>query len=218
MKRSRRSQDDRAAASSTARPGSNPPVPVVWGISATIDRFTAAMEGETADRTDYPHVEVDIDKVRASGLVKDEIGLDEPDEKGTFATTLLREAVRATLDFERRWAAYSAAEDEPDVLPVMVVQVPDKASEDKLAEMVVGDRLGVAGPGPDAIAHVFGEHERASCSGRAPSSGCTPSRSRTTPTSGSCSPRKPSPRAGTAPVPRCSTASGRPRTPPTSPR
>ena len=63
--------------------GSNPPVPVVWGISATIDRFTAAMKG-ILGRTEYPFVEVDIDKVRASGLVKDEIGLDEPDESGTF--------------------------------------------------------------------------------------------------------------------------------------
>ncbi len=46
--------------------GSNPAVPVVWGISATIDRFTKAM-GETKDRTVYPHVVVDIEKVRASG-------------------------------------------------------------------------------------------------------------------------------------------------------
>ena len=66
--------------------GSNPAVPVVWGISATIDRFTKAM-GEIRDRTVYPHVVVDIDEVRASGLVKDEIGLDQPEEKGTFSTT-----------------------------------------------------------------------------------------------------------------------------------
>ncbi len=52
----------------------------------------------------------------------------QPDEKGTFSTTLLREAVKATLSFEQRWAAYSASEGEPEVLPVLVVQVPDKAS------------------------------------------------------------------------------------------
>ena len=89
--------------------GSNPPVPIVWGISATIERFRSAMEGAT-DRTDYPPVQVDIDKVRASGLVKDEIGLDEPDEKGSFGSTLLREAVQATLDYQQRWTAYSAAD------------------------------------------------------------------------------------------------------------
>ena len=106
-------------------------MPIVWGISATIERFTGAM-GEVTDRTSYPNVAVDIERVRASGLIKDEIGLDQPDEKGTFSTTLLREAVKATREFEERWAAYSAAEGEPEVLPVLVVQVPDKASDAKL--------------------------------------------------------------------------------------
>lgn len=82
-------------------PASNPAMPIVWGISATIDRFTRAM-GEISDRTSRPNVVVDIERVRASGLVKDEIGLEQPDEKGTFSTTLLREAVRATRGFEER--------------------------------------------------------------------------------------------------------------------
>lgn len=137
---------------------SNPPVPVVWGISATIDRFTKAM-GETPDRTGYPHVVVDIEKVRVSGLVKDEIGLEQPDEKGTFSTTLLRDAVKATRTFEERWAAYSAAEGEPDVLPALVVQVPDKANEAKLIELVSVIESEWSDLKPDAVAHVFGEHE-----------------------------------------------------------
>jgi type III restriction enzyme len=139
-------------------PGSNPPAPAVWGISATIDRFTKAM-GETPDRTGYPHVLVDIDKIRASGLVKDEIGLEQPDERGTFSTTLLRDAVRSTRSFEERWAAYSAAEGEPEVLPALVVQVPDKANEAKLGEMVSVIESEWPDLKPDAIAHVFGEHE-----------------------------------------------------------
>jgi hypothetical protein len=57
--------------------------------------------GEAKDRTTYPHVVVDIEKVRASGLVK-EIGLDQQDEKITFSTTLLREAVKTTRDFDSR--------------------------------------------------------------------------------------------------------------------
>jgi hypothetical protein len=102
--------------------GSNPAVPVVWGISATIDRFSKAM-GEARDRTAFPHVVVDIDKVRASGLVKDTIGLDQPDEEGTFSTTLLRDAVKTTRDFESRWAAYCIEAGEPPVLPALVIQV-----------------------------------------------------------------------------------------------
>ena len=147
-------------------PGSNPPIPVVWGISATIDRFTAAMQGVT-DRGTHPFVEVDVDKVRASGLVKDEIGIDEPDEVGTFSTTLLREAVKATREYERRWAAYSTDQDEAEVLPVLVVQVPDKASDAKLSELIEVVESEWPGLGANAIAHVFGEHERRHLGGRA---------------------------------------------------
>jgi len=138
--------------------GSNPPVPIVWGISATIDRFSRAM-GEVTDRISRPNVVVDIARVRASGLVKDEIGLDQPDEKGTFSTTLLREAVKATRSYEERWAAYSAAEGEPQVLPVLVVQVPDKASDAKLIELVSTIEEEWPGLAPRAIAHVLGEHQ-----------------------------------------------------------
>ncbi|MGI8829912.1 MAG: DEAD/DEAH box helicase, partial [Candidatus Limnocylindria bacterium] len=140
------------------QPGSHPPMPIVWGISATIDRFNRAM-GEITDRTTRPNVEVDIERVRASGLVKDEIGLDQPDEKGTFSTTLLREAVKATRMYEERWGRYSAAEGEPEVLPVLVVQVPDKASAAKLGEVVATVEEEWPELGPRAIAHVFGEHQ-----------------------------------------------------------
>jgi hypothetical protein len=149
----------------SGEPGSNPPVPIVWGISATIDRFTAAMKG-ISGRTEYPYVQVDLDKVRASGLVKDEIGLDEPDESGTFGTTLLREAVASVRDFEQRWAAYAAAEGEPEVLPVMVVQVADKSTPEKLADLMSVIQSGWGGLGPDAAVHVFGEHETIDLPGR----------------------------------------------------
>ena len=124
------------------------------------------MQGAT-DRTTYPFVEVDIDKVRASGLVKDEIGLDEPDETGTFGTTLLREAVKATLEYERRWAAYSAEQDEAEVLPILVLQVPDKASDAALTELLEVIESEWPDLTPNAVAHVFGEHDRLHLGGRA---------------------------------------------------
>lgn len=138
--------------------GSNPPVPVVWGISATIDRFVTAM-GEAPDRMALPHVAVDLARVQQSGLIKDAIGLDQPDERSWVATTLLRNAVLTALDFERRWAAYSLEAGEPEVLPVLVVQVPDKADERKLAELLQVVESAWPGLGPRAVAHVFGEHE-----------------------------------------------------------
>jgi type III restriction enzyme len=140
------------------QPGSNPPVPVVWGISATIDRFNAAMSG-ISDRTVLPAVAVDLAKVRASGLVKDQLVLDEPAEVGTFGSTLLREAIQSALDYEKRWTEYAQAEHEPGVLPILVIQVPDKASETKLAELIgVLDSQWPA-LGPDAVVNVFGEHK-----------------------------------------------------------
>ncbi|MGH9166206.1 MAG: DEAD/DEAH box helicase [Acidimicrobiales bacterium] len=137
---------------------SNPAVPVVWGISATIDRFRTTMAG-ISDRTTLPPVEVDLAKVRASGLVKDQILLDEPAESGTFGSTLLREAIESALDYEKRWAEYADAEHEPAVLPILVVQVPDKSSEAKLAEIVGVVDSQWPGLGPDAVVNVFGEHK-----------------------------------------------------------
>jgi hypothetical protein len=138
---------------------SNPPVPVTWGISATIERFTTAMAG-TKDRTTYPPVAVDVDKVRASGIVKDQIDLDEPDESGSFSATLLRAAVDATLEFGRRWADYAHAEtNEPLVLPVLVVQVGDKPSDAQLAELVSIIESQWPSLGQHSMVNVFGEHE-----------------------------------------------------------
>ena len=116
-------------------------------------------EDLSGERDQFANVEVDSDKVRASGLVKDEIGLDDPDEPGTFSTTLLREAVRDTLEFERRWHAYCETENEPAVLPVLVVQVPDKVTDLGLAETLAVIESEWSGLSPDAVAHVFGEHE-----------------------------------------------------------
>ena len=138
--------------------GSNPPVPTVWGVSATIERFNTTMSGMD-ERTMLPAVNVDLAKVRASGLVKDQIQLDEPIETGTFGTTLLREAVASTLDYQERWKRYAEQESEPQVLPILVVQVPDKASDSKLAELVGVIESAWSGLGPDAVVNVFGEHK-----------------------------------------------------------
>jgi type III restriction enzyme len=75
-------------------------------------------------------IEVDVDRVRASGLIKDEIGLDEPDEKGAFGSTLLREAVTrlpSTTTVAGRDYAATEGRTRLRSLPVLVVQVADKA-------------------------------------------------------------------------------------------
>ena len=139
--------------------GTNPsvPAPVVWGISATTDRFTKAMERH--ERTIYPAVDIDIDKVRASGLVKDQIELDEPSGSGTYSTTLLRAAAEKTLEFERLWADYASEHQERTVLPILVVQVPNKPSHVYLAELISVIEQTWPILGPDAIVNVFGEQD-----------------------------------------------------------
>jgi type III restriction enzyme len=63
--------------------------PIVWGISATVQRFNDAIAG-MQDRSTLPNVVVDSKKVQDSGLLKDTINLDVPDETGDFSTVLLR--------------------------------------------------------------------------------------------------------------------------------
>ncbi len=138
--------------------GANPPAPVVWGISATIERFQAAMSEVGNGRTRHPAVAVDIDKVRASGIIKDQIDLDDPEETGQFTTTLLRGAVDATLDFDARWAAYAESENEPLVRPALVVQLADKPTDAHLRELVAVIESQWPGLDKHAIVNAFGEH------------------------------------------------------------
>ena len=65
--------------------GSVPGVPIVWGISATVERFDEATRG-MQNRSTLPSVVVDAAKVQDSGLLKDTINLDIPNEAGDFAT------------------------------------------------------------------------------------------------------------------------------------
>jgi type III restriction enzyme len=137
-----------------------PAAPIVWGISATVQRFIDAMSAAQAEgRITYPAVAVDAKEVQESGLLKDTIVLDFPDEKGAFETTLLRRGLREMREISELWAAYAEQEDVPDpVLPLLVLQVPNTPKQRELATLleVIGEEW------PDAlddgIANVFGEH------------------------------------------------------------
>lgn len=105
--------------------GENPAMPIVFGISATLDRFTKAMEKSTS-HTKRPNIEVDPKHVQESGLIKTAIHLDIPDEQGEFTTTLVRDATLDFLDVNKRWGAYAASQGIDPVSPLMVVQIPNK--------------------------------------------------------------------------------------------
>jgi type III restriction enzyme len=136
-----------------------PAMPIVFGISATVDRFTQAM-AQIKDRDTLPSVEVDAALVQASGLLKDDIVLVIPEEAGAFDTTLLRDAVRRIRRSTAAWETYSREQGFPDaVAPLLVVQVADKPTDDHLRTVV--DVIHTEWPGlrPENIAHVFGTHK-----------------------------------------------------------
>lgn len=140
--------------------GGVPPVPVVWGISATIERFTTAMQGAQG-RTSYAPYEVSPALIQESGLLKDDIVLDFPAEAGNFDTVLLKRGAQKAKQSTEAWAIYLAAQNEPvdRVVPLVVVQLPNKPGDELL--MAAIDTMFEAWPEleRDAIAHVFGEHK-----------------------------------------------------------
>jgi type III restriction enzyme len=156
--------DDRAAKQTIVKRlinGANgvPPVPVVWGISATIERFTDAMK-DAEGRFAYPNYEVDAALIQESGLLKDDIRLDFPAETGSFDTVLLKRATRKIKDATTAWADYAAGQDNPadKVSPLLVVQVPNTPSDDLLLSAVDTVRDEWPELAADGIAHVFGDH------------------------------------------------------------
>ncbi|GAA4045759.1 DEAD/DEAH box helicase family protein [Agromyces indicus] len=138
-----------------------PPMPIVWGISATVRRFEEAMQAAQVQDTRIRLRTVAVDPVRIqeSGLLKDSLELEFPEETGEFNTVLLRRGVRHVKEMTEAWAAYSAAQREPEpVVPLLVLQVPNKPDPEAMARAldVIFDEWRELPP--DGIAHVFGEH------------------------------------------------------------
>ena len=136
-----------------------PGVPVVWGISATVERFNQAMEAAQG-HTRLPDVKVDVTRVQESGLLKDTVALDIPGEAGDFDTVLVRRAADKLRESTNAWAEYASQQEnlEP-VLPLMVLQVPNTPNPND-----IGNALHtILQQWPDlpetAIAHVLGDHK-----------------------------------------------------------
>ncbi len=136
-----------------------PPVPIVWGISATVERFDVAM-AKAENRTSHPPVVVDPERVQESGLLKDDIRLEFPLEAGRFDTVLLARATRKAKRATELWRAYAQREGATAeaVVPLLVVQVPNKPSDQLLLSACATIRETWPELKPDAMAHVFGEH------------------------------------------------------------
>lgn len=143
------------------------PIPIVWGISATIDRFTDAMKEAASDgRTTLPPVSVDPARVQQSGLIKDVIALDIPAESGNLDTSLTRRAARKLQESAKRWSRYLTEQRElpgetsaEKVVPLLVLQIPNTENPDDVGlwldtiQSELGDLTSVG------VRHVLGDHK-----------------------------------------------------------
>lgn len=137
----------------------HPPAPVVLGISATPDRFQAAMQA--ADRT-MRVVEVKAGDVRESGLLKDRILLRSLGESQAADNTMLALAVEDLKRFDEAWRTHHETTGDRRVEPLLVVQVEQGLSpakeEARLAEILAVMESTWPALSGYAVAHSFGDH------------------------------------------------------------
>jgi type III restriction enzyme len=140
-----------------------PPIPIVWGISATIAHFETAMqEAEaTKNRRALPPVVVDPVRVQESGLVKDTLVLDIPDEAGNFDSVLVRRAARKLKDSTDRWADYARSQGLIEtVQPLLVLQTPNTPSPDDVGialDTIFDEYSDLTA---SSVRHVLGDHSK----------------------------------------------------------
>jgi hypothetical protein len=146
-----------------------PAVPVVWGISATPQRFLDLIAN--TDRARF-RCDVSPEEVRASGLIKERTKAEFAGERQTDAMALFPEAVKrwwqSTADWENYHRQYPTRE--AVVVPAFVVQVENvggqEVSATDLAKAITAITE-VAGPLPDdAFAQSFGEHSNVAIGSR----------------------------------------------------
>jgi type III restriction enzyme len=138
--------------------GGVPGIPVVWGISATVERFNKAIEF-AGKHMKLQNVVVDAAKVQESGLIKDTILLDIPDDVGDFDTVLVRRAADKLKESTKAWAEYAKQQEEARVVvPLMVLQVPNTPDPNEIGRAL--DTVFERYPELPAtsVAHVFGDH------------------------------------------------------------
>nr|WP_254455788.1 DEAD/DEAH box helicase family protein [Paeniglutamicibacter quisquiliarum] len=140
-----------------------PSIPIVWGISATIERFNTAMKEADAskDRRAFPAVMVDPARVQESGLVKDVVILDIPNEAGNFDTTLVKLAAQKLAASSERWAEYAKTQGLTElVVPLLVLQTPNTPDHEQIGRAL--DTIAEVMPElySGNVSHVFGDHTR----------------------------------------------------------
>lgn len=138
--------------------GGVPAIPVVWGISATVERFNTAMES-AKNRSLLPNILVDAKKVQESGLIKDTLVIDSPLQTEDVASVLLRRATNKLKESTQLWQEYANQQNDSELVqPLMVFQVPNTPDHDEIGRQI--ELIYETWPElpKGSFAHVFGEH------------------------------------------------------------
>lgn len=128
--------------------------PIVLGISATPERFKAAME--TGDRV-ARYVDVPAADVRRSGLLKDRILLRSIAEDQRADNTMLALAVADLQAADAAWRVHHEATGDRLVEPLLVVQVEPAVKPARLAEILTTIESAWPELSDMAVAHAFGD-------------------------------------------------------------
>lgn len=139
-----------------------PPVPIVWGISATIERFREAMAAANAARTRQalPAVLVEPSRVQESGLVKDTIVLDIPAEAGNFDSVLVKRAAKKLRASSERWNEYVRAQGLTQIVhPLLVLQAPNTPDPEAIGRALDEIFGELKEFGAEHVRHVLGDHQ-----------------------------------------------------------
>ena len=138
------------------------PLPIIIGMSATIERFRKLTEGARA--MTLPPVEIKPEDVKESGLLKDKIIIDHQKGGGmVMEMAILAEATSDWMDKCSRWKKYCKEQSEEKMVkPILAIQVensggyePSRTDLDeclKTIERVVGWKFEVG-----EVVHAFGD-------------------------------------------------------------
>ncbi|MFA3101682.1 MULTISPECIES: DEAD/DEAH box helicase [Acinetobacter calcoaceticus/baumannii complex] len=135
-----------------------PAIPIVWGISATVERFNIAM-ATAKNRSQLPNVQVDPKKVQESGLIKDTLVIDSPLQTEDVTSVLLRRATTKLKESTQLWKEYANQQNDSELVqPLMVFQVPNTPDHDEIGRQI--ELIYETWPElpKGSFAHVFGEH------------------------------------------------------------
>lgn len=131
-----------------------PPAPVVLGISATPERFQAAMSASERTLRNY---EVSPAEVRASGLLKDRVLIKHVTEDQSAQNTMLALAVDDLKVADEVWRQHHEATGDRLVKPLLVVQVESAVTQARLGEILATLESSWPELSDMAVGHAFGD-------------------------------------------------------------